>query len=422
MKKIVSILLLLIIASSLYANELSLSEILKIFEKNSTNEAKKAVYDKIQNLELENLNTEYYPKLNLVGQAQYQSEAFSLPINIPLITLPKIPLAQYYSAIEVEQLVFDGLSISRSKDIVESKEKINKISNEAEKLKIKENIIKLYFGILIFQKQIDINNTAVNDLNSKLKQFQSMYDNGVLLKTAINQVQIEILRRQEDLIKIQKDISTLKSSLKQICGLENAFFDVSVPQTIDYSQINFDKRPEMLLFTANDELIDKNKSLVNSNYLPKLSVFAKYGYGSPNPNNFMKTGFSTFYNVGIRLKWEIFDWNKNFHSKEILDYNTEIVNYDRINFLRNINSQVIEEQNNIEKYEENLKKDEDIANIQEDIIKESYSQLSNGVITMTDYIINYNNLQRTKLNIEIDKILKLESIYNLQIKTNSELK
>jgi outer membrane protein TolC len=405
----------------LFAKEYKLDELLTIFERNSTSEAKKEYFKKINEYELENLSKEYYPKLNLLGQIQYQSETFELPIHIPTFTLPKIPLDQYYSAIEFEQLIFDGLAISKSKDLSNEKAIINDFSSEVDKQKLKETITSLFFNIIALNKQKSIISTAIDDLKNKLKLLNSMLSNGVLLKSSVNQLEVEIIRRNEDLIKTDYDIKKIKKALAILCGLSDDNFDLTQPINLDEIKITDESRPEIKLFQANSQALELNNSLINSNYLPKLSAFAKFGYANPNPNNFMKTEFSTFYNVGIRLKWEIFDWNKNYNSKQIISQNQEILKLDEENFNRNFKIAINEEQNNILKYEKNIESELKVKILQENILQEANSQLNNGLITMSEYLSHYNNLERTNLTIEMYKILKLQAIYNIYIKTNHSI-
>jgi outer membrane protein TolC len=421
MKRIIIIFFLLICNSLLFAKEYKLDELLTIFERNSTSEAKKEYFKKINEYELENLSKEYYPKLNLLGQIQYQSETFELPIHIPTFTLPKIPLDQYYSAIEFEQLIFDGLAISKSKDLSNEKAIINDFSSEVDKQKLKETITSLFFNIIALNKQKSIISTAIDDLKNKLKLLNSMLSNGVLLKSSVNQLEVEIIRRNEDLIKTDYDIKKIKKALAILCGLSDDNFDLTQPINLDEIKITDESRPEIKLFQANSQALELNKSLINSNYLPKLSAFAKFGYANPNPNNFMKTEFSTFYNVGIRLKWEIFDWNKNYNSKQIISQNQEILKLDEENFNRNFKIAINEEQNNILKYEKNIESELKVKILQENILQEANSQLNNGLITMSEYLSHYNNLERTNLTIEMYKILKLQAIYNIYIKTNHSI-
>jgi len=262
---------------------------------------------------------------------------------------------------------------------------------------------------------------AIEDLNSKEKQLNSMYENGVILKSSINQLEVEILRRNEDLNKIDFDIQKIKKTIALLCGIDNGNFEVTQPTNLDEIAVTIDNRPEISLLESNNNLLELNKSLINSNYLPKISAFAKFGYASPNPNNFMKTEFSTFYNVGIRIKWEIFDWNKNYYSKQIINQNQEIIKLEHENYSRNFNIAINDEQNNILKYQKNIENEMKVKTLQENILKEAYSQLTNGIITMSEYISHYNNLERTNLTIEMYKIQKLQSIYNIYIKSNKSI-
>lgn len=421
MKRLIIIFILVFSNSLLFSKDYTLSELLSIFEQNSTSEAKKINFNKIREYELDNLSKEFYPKLNLIGQVQYQSETFELPIHIPTLNLPQIPLDQYYSAIELEQLVFDGFAISKSKDISSEKAIINKFSADVDKQKIRESITSLFFNIISLNKQKAILMNAIEDLNSKEKQLNSMYENGVILKSSINQLEVEILRRNEDLNKVDFDIEKIKKTLAILCGIENSNFEVSQPTNLNEIAVSVEKRPEISLLKSNSDLLELNKSLINSNYLPKISAFAKFGYASPNPNNFMKTEFSTFYNVGIRIKWEIFDWNKNYYNKQIINQNQEIIKLEQENFSRNFNIAINEEQNNILKYQKNIENEMKVKTLQENILKEAYSQLTNGIITMSEYISHYNNLERTNLTIEMYKIQKLQSIYNIYIKSNKSI-
>ncbi len=421
MKRLIIIFIILFSNSLLFSKDYTLSELLSIFEQNSISEAKKINFNKIREYELDNLSKEFYPKLNLIGQIQYQSETFELPIHIPTFNLPQIPLDQYYTAIELEQLVFDGFAISKSKDITSEKTIINKFSADVDKQKIRESITTLFFNIISLNKQKAILVNAIEDLNSKEKQLNSMYENGVILKSSINQLEVEILRRNEDLNKVDFDIEKIKKTLAILCGIENSNFEVSPPTNLDELAVTIEKRPEISLLKSNSNLLELNKSLINSNYLPKISAFAKFGYASPNPNNFMKTEFSSFYTVGIRMKWEIFDWNKNYYSKQIINQNQEIIKLEQENFSRNFNIAINEEQNNILKYQKNIENEMKVKTLQENILKEAYSQLTNGIITMSEYISHYNNLERTNLTIEMYKIQKLQSIYNIYIKSNKSI-
>jgi hypothetical protein len=98
--------------------------------------------------------------------------------------------------------------------------------------------------------------------------------------------------------------------------------------------------------------------------------------------------------------------------------NKKVIEKDKENFERNFSILISEEKKNIEKYEKLAEKDYLILSLQRDIVRTSLSQLTNGTITMTEYINQFNNLERTQISYEMNKILKLNSTYNYLIKSN----
>ena len=56
---------------------------------------------------------------------------------------------------------------------------------------------------------------------------------------------------------------------------------------------------------------------------PKLLGFATGGYGNPGLN-MLDNSFQPFYTVGVKLNWNVFDWNANKKQRESLSINKDI--------------------------------------------------------------------------------------------------
>lgn len=90
--------------------------------------------------------------------------------------------------------------------------------------------------------------------------------------------------------------------------------------------------------------------------------------------------------------------------KNIIRYNKEIVSTERENFLLQT---VINEQaayNDIIKYEGLLQKDDEIINLREEVLTSVTSQLKNGTIRSSEYIIELNNLFEAKIDKQLHEI------------------
>ncbi|OGU59160.1 MAG: hypothetical protein A2X64_07145 [Ignavibacteria bacterium GWF2_33_9] len=418
-KLIFSITFLIFLSSNYLLSEIiSLQKCLDSFDNQSTSLKKIELYEKIMDLQKKNQSGNFLPKLNLVGQISYQSETFKLPFDIPTIPIKEIPKDQYYTAIEIEQIIFDGFAITQNKKLEEEKLKSNVLLSQVENHKIKEQIVKLYFSILILEKQKETLSLFIDDLNTKRMQFESLFNNGVILKSDLNQIDVEMLKRRGDLLKLNIDITNLKNTIIILSQLKVANFELALPSEIPIHHPKATDRPEYSLLTQNQNVLNENKNLINSGYYPKIMAFGKLGYASPNPNNFFKTDFSSFYNVGIRFQFNIFDWGTNYRKKEILEQNQMMMKQDIENFDRNFKVQIDEEKNNIEKYQNLVDMDEKIIELQTENERIAWSQKMNGTITTNEYIIQNSNLLKSKISLDLNKFMKLNSEYNLLIKSN----
>lgn len=406
------------IFNQLHSETVPITDFLNAFDKNSSGIKKVEYYEKIKKLEKDNISVEYLPKLNITGQISYQSETIKLPISSPLFPIKEIPKDQYYLGFEIDQLVFDGFAISGIKKISDERYLQNESNIKIENKKQIELIVRLYFNILILQKQKEILLSIAQDLNSKRNQFESLLKNGVILKSDFNQIEIELIKRNQDLLRIENDLKKLQFAINEISQTNFVDFVATVPVEKSPGKANLSNIPEFQLLKNNQKILEASKFVINSNYFPKIVAFAKIGCASPNPNNFFEVNFSTFYNVGIRLKLELFDWNKNFRSKEVISQNYKILDEELLNLERNFKIQINEEENNIQRYSKLAESDLAILDIQNDILKTSYSQLLNGTLTMSEYLIHYNNCERTKLSYEINKLQKLNAQYNYLVKSN----
>ena len=118
----------------------------------------------------------------------------------------------------------------------------------------------------------------------------------------------------------------------------------------------------------------------------------------------LDNSFQPFYLVGIRANWNVFDWNKTKSEKEALTISKEIVASEKETFQLNAQMQLQEFENEIVKAESILTSDNEIIQLRMDVLKSSDSQLKNGVITSSEYIIDFTNLYEAKINQKVHEI------------------
>jgi len=137
--------------------------------------------------------------------------------------------------------------------------------------------------------------------------------------------------------------------------------------------------------------------------LPKVNAFGQAGYGNPGLN-MLDNSFQTFYMVGLKANWNVFDWNKSKIEKQALSISEAITTTEKETFLLNNNLQLQEMENEIIKLEEVIKTDTEIIDLREYVVKSSDAQLKNGVITSSDYLVELTNLYEAKTNQKVHEI------------------
>ena len=194
--------------------------------------------------------------------------------------------------------------------------------------------------------------------------------------------------------------------LKTSSVLENPEFILNINNTIS--------RPELELFQLKRDEIDANQQIISKQMVPKLSGFATGGYGNPGLN-MLDNAFKGFYTVGVKLNWNVFDWNSNKKERESLLINKDIINNEVEIFNLNTNIELRQQEFEMKKIESFISSDYEIIELRKVILQSAESQLKNGVITSSAYITELTNLFEDETNLKTHNIqlLLIKANYNI---------
>ena len=219
----------------------------------------------------------------------------------------------------------------------------------------------------------------------------------------LKKFEAENLKIKQQLAEINSDKTKLFQNLASLTFSE---IDSKTKLERPTSTIDFAKessRPELKLYDLQSEQIETSSAILSKNYLPKVNAFGQAGYGNPGLN-MLDNSFQTFYMVGVKANWNVFDWNKTKSEKQALVVSKEIVSSEKEVFQINNQLQLQEFENEIKKQEEILKTDYELIELRNYILKSSDSQLKNGVITSSEYIVEFTNLYEAKINQKLHEI------------------
>ena len=131
--------------------------------------------------------------------------------------------------------------------------------------------------------------------------------------------------------------------------------------------------------------------VVSKKNAPTIISFVNGGFGNPGLN-MLDNSFQTFYMVGAKLKWTIFDWNSTKKQQKLLALNKEIIKNNREVFLLNTEITLHQQEKEIEKIKAFVVTDKEIINLRNEVLASADSQFKNGTITASEYIAKLTDL------------------------------
>lgn len=345
--------------------------------------------------EIEALNKGKLPRIDLNAQATYQSDVTGLPIVMPNVT--PLNKDQYRATLDINQLLYNGGVIASNTKLKQAQTQTLLQQVQVNLYQIKSKINQLFFSLLLLQERKSILISKQEQLLSKISEVKIGVKFGAILPASEKILEAENLKIQQQLTEIQFDKKKLLSNLSTLIfnSLDENADLVKPSLTTTFNKET--NRPELKLFDLQNQQIEVSKEVISKNNLPKINAFGQAGYGNPGLN-MLNNSFQTFYMLGLKANWNVFDWNKSKTEKQALSISKEIVTTEKETFLLNNNLQLQEIENEIKKTEAIIAADSEIITLRESIEKSSDSQLRNGVITASEYLVELTNLYEAKTN------------------------
>jgi outer membrane protein TolC len=377
--------------------------------KNQPLSGQNEIYKESSSLQQKNIDNAKLPQLNLNGQATYQNEVIKLPFSVPGISAPVVPKAQYKLSLDANQLIYGGGNIDAQNSVEDYSRQINQLNNDVELYKVRERINQLYFSILLSDLNTEVINNTVSDLNSRLTKINASVKDGVMLPSAADVLQAEILKAGQRLLEVNTQKRMLINTLQVLTGLdlnENSTFAEPV-MDVNLS-VYTNLRPEFGVFGLMQQKLEATKKLSVSKDMPRVYGFGTAGYGNPGYNVF-KEGSAFFYTVGAKVTWNFWNWHQTDREKQILDLNSKILENQKNAYDLANKAQVQQFLADVQKADELIKSDDAIIKLRKSITLSAASQLENGTLTATEFVTEQLAEEQALLNRNLHKMQLLQS-------------
>jgi outer membrane protein TolC len=332
-------------------------------------------------------------------------------------TPPTFSKDQYKISGEVEQLLFDGGNTKYQNEITKANVGLQKQNVEVELYAIKDRINSIFFSIFLIDAQLELNNLKIANLHTQLDKTEAAYKFGTAYASDVNEIKAEIENTKSANIDYEGNRSAFLKMLSIFIGKEiPSSSDLVKPEPILASgEIN---RPELKMFDLQKNIYEAQTKKLKSSYLPTFKAFFQGAYGRPTLNP-ISNDFGMWYITGVRLNWNLGSLYTLKNQRAIYNLNSQTADTDKETFIRNVQMDIAQQDENVKKYSEMIGQDNKTIALQEEVTKSASAQLSNGVITTHEYIQKMNNENAAKQNLILHQIQLLQAQYNLKFKSGN---
>lgn len=378
---------------------------------------------------LKNAYMNYFPQISLQGSASWQTDVLEFPFDLSPygIEMPTFSKDQYAAIIELSQVLWDGGMIAANRANIRAKADVDMAQQEINMYSLREKVNELYFGILYIDQQLRRTDILMQDLDREYARIEGCIANGVANVSDLDLIEVERITQRQGRDRLESMLEAYLRVLTLMTGVkidDSRQLVMPVPEGMD-KEAMLDaiiqaeiRRPELMLYKAQELEIDTQLDYWTAGGLPQFSLFIRGGYGRPGLN-MMDNSFQPFAIGGIRLVWNISQLYSLGYGKKIVNYSKEQINTVRETFLFNTDLQVQEQVAEIRRYFRTVEDDEKIVELREGIRRSTEAGVENGTKNASDLVSEINKENAARKQLIMHQIEMMKAIYELKTIKNS---
>lgn len=367
---------------------------------------------------IDNASKGALPQITVGGQATYQSDVTQVPLSMPGMEIEPLSKDQYKVFGEISQALYNGGVVRRQKQLEEVNGMVEEQKLEVELYQLKNRIDELFFGVLLIRDQITQSELVKQDIASGLKKVEASIANGTALKSAGDVLRAELLRTDQRIIELQATAEAYRGMLGLFINREISDHTIlEKPQAPSPSREI--RRPELTLYTLQQQSIDASRALLSARKRPRVELFVQGGYGRP-ALNMLKNEFDVYYVGGVRFSWLLSGFYTFEKEKQILDLRRQSLDAQKETFLFNTRLTLGQQDTEISKLQRLIAVDREIIALRTQVKQTASVQLEQGAITSTDYVREVNAEDQAKQNLALHETQLLMASARHQFTSGNE--
>ena len=379
--------------------------------------------EKTREYNLENAARGYLPQLAFSAQATYQSDVTRIPIDLDAlgftgVEIPTLSQDQYKAELSLSQTIWDGGAIRSRRKVLRTQADVDKHNLDVSLYALRDRVNQLYFGILLTDARLGQSRVLQDELQRHLDQVASYINNGIANQADYNALRVELLKARQDEAQLRHARRAYLAMLSRFIGQKLREGVTLEKPRGDRPHVSRNQRPELALFEAQIRNLRAQDTGITAGLTPRLSLFATGGYGKPGLDMF-ENKFQLYGLAGVRLSWNISNFWTQKNDRRKIQTGIQSVEAQRETFLFNTALEVEQHNAAIDRYEEQLRYDDEIIALRRSVRRASEAKMANGTLSGTDLASDIHAEQAAIQEKIVHEISLLMAIYEHKYATNN---
>lgn len=353
-------------------------------------------------LRLGNLSAERLPSISAEAEAQYQSDVFTAPVELGGVPFPSPSKDTYDARLSVEQAILDP-TIGVRQRIERAQLAESEAGVRTNLYGLRQEVNEAFFTAALLAERSRIIAATIAELEKQLQEAGVRVREGAALPSDTAAIQATLLERRQDAAEIEADrgaaLARLTDLVKRPVSGSEAFalpdltaMTAEARQVLDSLRI----RPEYERFARTRDVLGRQRDAVSSDQQPRLSAFARAGYGRPGLNP-ISTSFESYYVAGLQVRWAPWNWGSSGREREAIAVQQQIVASEEAAFTSRLTRDVQNDLADIDRLDTALAMDDQIVTLRERVETETQIRFREGVVTASEYVDRSTDVLEARL-------------------------
>lgn len=349
-------------------------------------------------LRLRNLRAERLPAFTLAGQAQHQSD-------VTRVAFPGAvtPFKDTYDLNVGARLRLVDPALAPRRDVEQAALAESEAKVQAALHAQRQVVNDAFFTALLLDGQRDVLRAALAELDTQLRLARERVSAGAALPGDAAQLEAESLRRRQAIDEVESARSVALALLGDLTGRRLTGQEVlAIPEGTDVDALDaaaVDRaraRPEYAQFASGRELVDARRASVAAQERPRLSAFARTGYGRPGLNMLARE-FDEYWLAGVQFEWSPFTWGLAQREREALALQQRVIETEERAFTDRLRRGTLADRAAIDRSLRTLATDDTIVALRERVLAETRLRFAEGVVTVAEFVDRETDLTTARL-------------------------